>query len=70
MTLQPGKYYWSSCGKSTNQPFGNGAHQETDFQPVEFVITEEKPVAMCLCKHTEDPPFCDVSHSKLATATP
>jgi CDGSH iron-sulfur domain-containing protein 3 len=65
MTLEPGTYYWCSCGKSENQPFCNGAHKGTGMAPVAFEITEAKQVALCLCKHTAGQPFCDGSHAKL-----
>lgn len=28
MDMQPGKYYWCSCGHSGNQPFCDGAHNK------------------------------------------
>lgn len=65
LTLEPGTYYWCSCGLSENQPFCNGAHKGTDFQPLAFEVTEAKPVALCLCKHTGNPPFCDGAHQNL-----
>ncbi|MCP4077406.1 MAG: CDGSH iron-sulfur domain-containing protein [Gammaproteobacteria bacterium] len=33
-------YYWCACGRSKNQPFCDGSHQGTGFQPVAF--TAEK----------------------------
>jgi len=65
MELEPGTYYWCSCGKSANQPFCDGSHEGTDFTPVSFEITEKKCVAMCLCKHSKKGAFCDGTHSKL-----
>lgn len=65
MELEPGTYYWCSCGLSQNQPFCNGAHQGTEFKPVAFEVTEKKPLALCLCKHTGKAPFCDGSHHNL-----
>jgi CDGSH iron-sulfur domain-containing protein 3 len=65
LTLEPGTYYWCSCGLSENQPFCNGAHKGTDFKPLAFEVTEAKPVALCLCKHTGNAPFCDGAHQKL-----
>ncbi len=65
MPLEPGNYYWCSCGLSQNQPFCNGAHKGTEFTPVPFEITEAKPVALCLCKYTGNAPFCDGSHQRL-----
>ncbi|MGB0560304.1 MAG: CDGSH iron-sulfur domain-containing protein [Spirulinaceae cyanobacterium] len=65
MELEPGKYFWCSCGLSENQPFCNGAHAGTDFTPVAFEVTEKKQVALCLCKNTKNAPFCDGTHSEL-----
>ena len=65
MTLEPGSHFWCSCGRSANQPFCDGSHQGTDFQPIEFNVTEQKQVALCNCKHTENKPFCDGTHTKL-----
>jgi CDGSH iron-sulfur domain-containing protein 3 len=65
LDLQPGTYYWCSCGQSTNQPFCNGAHKGTEFTPLAFEVTEAKKVALCDCKHTGTPPFCDGAHSRL-----
>ena len=42
MTLEPGSHFWCSCGQSANQPFCDGSHQGTDFQPVEFKVTEQE----------------------------
>ncbi len=30
-------YFWCSCGKSKKQPFCDGSHVGTDFQPVKYV---------------------------------
>jgi CDGSH-type Zn-finger protein len=65
MELEPGNYFWCSCGQSANQPFCDGAHQGTDFAPLKFTIEEKKQVALCACKYTANKPFCDGSHAKL-----
>ncbi|GAB4217799.1 MAG: hypothetical protein OHK0012_23730 [Synechococcales cyanobacterium] len=65
LTLEPGTYYWCSCGASSNQPFCDGAHKGTGLAPKPFTVTEQKPVALCLCKHTGNTPFCDGAHTKL-----
>jgi len=65
MELEPGTYYWCSCGKSATQPFCDGSHKGTGFAPIAFEITEKKTVAMCLCKHSQKGAFCDGTHSKL-----
>ncbi|NER35350.1 MAG: CDGSH iron-sulfur domain-containing protein [Oscillatoria sp. SIO1A7] len=65
LTLEPGTYYWCSCGQSTNQPYCDGSHAGTDFVPLALEITETKQVALCLCKQTGNQPFCDGAHAKL-----
>ena len=64
--LEAGKsYWWCSCGRSETQPFCDGSHQGTNFQPVEVSVDETKKVGLCGCKHTKNSPKCDRSHSKL-----
>ena len=65
ITMEPGEYYWCSCGKSANQPFCSGAHAGGPFTPVKVEITETKKVAWCMCKQTGNKPFCDGTHTKL-----
>lgn len=65
MELEPGDYWWCSCGNSANQPFCDGAHKDTGFTPVKFTVEEKKTVALCLCKKTDGQPFCDGTHSNL-----
>lgn len=66
MKLEPGTYYWCSCGRSDTQPFCSGAHSTTALTPVAFEVdSAPKKVALCLCKHTKNPPFCDGSHQEL-----
>ncbi len=65
MELEPGTYYWCSCGLSSNQPFCNGAHKGTGFTPMKVEITEKQRVALCDCKRTSNVPFCDGTHVKL-----
>ena len=63
--LEPGVYAWCSCGKSTKQPYCDGAHKGTEFLPVIEKLTEAKKVAWCGCKQTGGKPYCDGSHSKI-----
>jgi CDGSH-type Zn-finger protein/mannose-6-phosphate isomerase-like protein (cupin superfamily) len=65
----PGKtYLWCSCGRSSKQPFCDGSHKGTQFQPVEYVATEsDGEVLLCGCKHSKSQPFCDGSHNNLLT---
>jgi CDGSH-type Zn-finger protein len=66
MKLEPGEYWWCSCGKSQSQPFCDGSHKGTTFTPQKVVIEETRTVALCNCKHSENGPMCDGSHSSLA----
>lgn len=65
LKLEPGTYYWCSCGKSKKQPFCDGAHKGSEFTPMPFDIEETKKVPLCNCKYTNDPPYCDGFHRDL-----
>ncbi|HOW27669.1 MAG TPA: CDGSH iron-sulfur domain-containing protein [Elusimicrobiota bacterium] len=65
LELDPGKYYWCTCGTSLKQPFCDGSHKGSDFKPMLVELTEKKKVALCQCKQTKNPPFCDGAHTKL-----
>ncbi len=56
-------YYWCSCGKSKSQPFCDGAHQGSNFLPVEYKANESKTVYFCGCKLSAKQPLCDGAHS-------
>ena len=58
-------YYWCSCGKSTSQPFCNGAHEGTSFTPLAFKPEKSGTAYLCQCKQTKTPPYCDGSHAEL-----
>ena len=63
--VEEGKnYFWCSCGKSSSQPFCDGSHSETPFQPVKYQAETSKTVYFCGCKATAGAPLCDGSHSK------
>lgn len=57
-------YYWCACGLSNNQPFCDGSHEGTDFQPVAFTAEKTETAYLCGCKKTGSQPFCDGSHAK------
>ena len=63
--LEPGKYWWCSCGKSANQPFCDGSHKGSGFTPVEFEVTETTKMGLCGCKYSENKPRCDGTHKEL-----
>ena len=63
--IEEGKtYYWCSCGMSKNQPFCDGSHKGSDFQPMAFTAEKPTKAYLCGCKKTAKPPFCDGTHSK------
>ncbi|MEB3245772.1 MAG: CDGSH iron-sulfur domain-containing protein [Vampirovibrionales bacterium] len=63
--LAPGTYYWCACGKSTNQPFCNGAHAGSGISPQKVEVTEPKTIAFCNCKHSMLGYQCDGTHKNL-----
>jgi CDGSH-type Zn-finger protein len=64
--VEAGKsYFWCSCGQSAKQPFCDGSHKGTEFNPVKFEATETKKVFFCGCKHSAAPVTCDGTHNKL-----
>jgi CDGSH-type Zn-finger protein len=65
LELEPGKYWWCACGRSSQQPFCDGSHKGTDFSPVPFELAEAQKVWLCGCKHTKSQPFCDGAHKQL-----
>ena len=59
-------YHWCSCGRSKKQPFCDGSHQGTDFEPVAWQAEESGDKLFCACKHTRSQPFCDGAHYGLS----
>ena len=65
LELEKGTYYWCACGRSQNQPFCDGSHAGTGFEPVRYELEEDRRVALCQCKHTANSPLCDGQHKHL-----
>ena len=66
VAVQAGKtYWWCACGRSQTQPFCDGRHKGTAFEPVAYEAEASKDVFFCGCKNTGKTPLCDGSHSRL-----
>lgn len=62
--LEPGNYFWCTCGKTNTPPFCDNQHIGTKFKPIKKTISKAGTVSWCNCKLTNEPPFCDGSHSR------
>jgi CDGSH-type Zn-finger protein len=58
-------YWWCACGRSKEQPFCGGLHEDTGFEPLEWTAKRSRRVLFCTCKRTKNPPLCDDSHKSL-----
>ncbi len=64
--LEPGEYWWCQCGQSANQPYCDGSHKNTEFEPVKITIKKVNKYWLCGCKHSANKPFCDGTHNRLS----
>ena len=63
--LEPGTYYWCSCGRTKKEPFCDGSHKGTEKTPVEFTVAEKKKTGLCTCGRTQTAPYCDGTHERV-----
>src|SRR3984893_3178532 len=61
VNVKPGRtYFWCSCGRSAKQPFCDGSHKGTGFNPIEFTAGAQD----------EELLFCDGAHTNLPGGSP
>lgn len=67
VTLAKGQeYHFCTCGRSKSQPFCDGSHVGTSFNPRVIVSDEDGDAYLCACKHTGNTPFCDGTHKQFS----
>jgi len=59
------QYLWCTCGRSKDQPFCDGSHEEGGIKPVLFKAEKTGKAYLCGCKHTKHRPYCDGTHETL-----
>jgi len=52
------QYAWCSCGLSATQPWCDGSHRDTGFEPIIFVAELSGVFYMCGCKRSDNKPYC------------
>lgn len=68
ITVQAGEsHFFCRCGLSEDQPFCDGAHEDTPTEPLEHTFEEGGTYSICACGKTQTPPFCDDSHKPKKT---
>lgn len=67
VNIKEGKtYFWCACGRSQKQPFCDGSHEDTEFEPLKWKADISGEKLFCGCKHTRSSPFCDGTHNNLS----
>ena len=59
------EYAWCACGMSQTQPFCDGSHAGSGFEPVIVTASISGIYGFCGCKHSKMGPACDGTHKSL-----
>ena len=59
------RYVWCACGRSSKQPFCDGAHKAVGLAPQAFIAEKTGDVYLCGCKASSNKPFCDGTHKNI-----
>jgi len=65
LELEAGTYWWCACGKSASQPFCDGSHKGSEFQPTKLVLEKPEKVWLCGCRQSQKGAYCDGTHKSL-----
>jgi CDGSH iron-sulfur domain-containing protein 3 len=60
--------WWCACGRSKTQPFCDGSHKGTAFEPMAYTAEKKGRLFFCTCKQTSKSPLCDGTHNGLPPA--
>jgi len=60
------EYYFCVCGRSKSQPFCDGSHAGTSFEPKIFTAEQNGEAWLCACKQTKNAPYCDGTHKQFS----
>lgn len=60
------KYFFCTCGLSSNQPYCDGSHAGSGMGPMAFTAEKTGTAFLCACKQSGNKPYCDGSHKDMA----
>ena len=52
------EYSWCGCGLRRIQPWCDGSHVGTEFEPIVFTPPISAEYYMCGCKRSDNKPYC------------
>lgn len=51
------------CHKSSDAPYCDGSHRDTEFKPTIYKFIESEELIVCGCGKSKSMPFCDGAHN-------